>query len=211
MCGEVWQIWTSGYRDSLDLAIWEYHPGETFLARGAWGGTGEAGREQQKGKAQSGRAGGRWPHTLVLSLSVPAVPRGSSLIVAWPTGPSSLGLSSSRGHVYFRPVRTFPCTNGLFFSFSFKSTWVNRRLNETNSKAELTTHVLLPFRVSEWVSSSVHRNRTHPLQRTTSIDFLLLSLSLHYSTVNRRTRSSKVRRERSQVSSIRLSARRVGD
>jgi len=132
--------------------------GKRFSIGGRGGrGTGEAGREQQKGKARSGRAGGRWPHTLVLSLSVPAVPRGSSLIVAWSAGPSSLGLSSSRRHVYFRPVRTFPCTNGLFFSFSFKSTWVNRRLNETNSKAELTTHVLLPFRVSEWVSSSVHR------------------------------------------------------
>jgi len=210
MCGEVWQIWTSGYRDSLDPAIWEYHPGETFLDRGAWGNWG--GRE---GAAK--RKGAIWPgrrqmatHTCALAVRT----RGASRIV---TNSGMVSWSFQPWPQQLTPTRLLPaCPNfsvyqWTFFSFSFKSTWVNRRLNETNSKAELTTHVLLPFRVSEWVSSSVHRNRTHPLQRTTSIDFLLLSLSLHYSTVNRRTRSSKVRRERSQVSSIRLSARRVGD
>lgn len=174
-------------------------------------GTGEAG-----GAAK--RTGATWPGPAAdgQTCAFAVRTRGASRIVGkWWHGQGQLVLPALASAAH---ADTF--TSGLselfrvpmdFFFFSLKSTWVNRRLNETNSKAELTTHVLLPFRVSEWVSSSVHRNRTHPLQRTTSIDFLLLSLSLHYSTVNRRTRSSKVRRERSQVSSIRLSARRVGD
>jgi len=76
-------------------------PGETFLARGAWGGLGRQGGSSRKERRDlAGQAADG--HTCAFAVRTRGA-RGSSVIVAWSSGPSRLGLSSSRRPVYFRP------------------------------------------------------------------------------------------------------------